>query len=329
MEYRAFGKTGIKVSVMGFGCGDVGGLIVRGTVQERLEAVQRALDLGITYFDTAALYGRGQSEINLGAALRQLKADPVVGTKVRIQPEDMNDLKGGVARSVENSLARLGRDHVHLIQLHNTIGPARVAGESVLTPADAFEVQEAFKSLQTQGKVSAWGLTAVGDTDSLHTIISSARFNTAQSPYNILNPSQGGAIPSNYPYQDYKDLVGAASAKDMGIIAIRVLAAGALSASAERHELASQAPPPIGSGADLVDDAAVAQRFSFLWEDGYTNGPVEAAIRFVITNRGVSTALVGLSSMEQLEYAAKAAEKGPLPGEAMERLQGVWSSLAD
>jgi aryl-alcohol dehydrogenase-like predicted oxidoreductase len=57
MEYREFGNTGIKVSALGFGCGDVGGLIVRGTVQERLESVQRALDLGITYFDTASRYG--------------------------------------------------------------------------------------------------------------------------------------------------------------------------------------------------------------------------------------------------------------------------------
>jgi L-galactose dehydrogenase/L-glyceraldehyde 3-phosphate reductase len=329
MEYREFGNTGIKVSVMGFGCGDVGGLIVRGTVQDRLEAVQRALDLGITYFDTAALYGRGQSEINLGAALRQLRAAPVVGTKVRLQLEDLTDLKGGVFKSVENSLARLGRDHVHLIQLHNSIGSARVAGQTVLTPEDAFEVQDAFTTLQTQGKVSAWGLTAVGETEPLHTIINSGRFNTAQSPYNLLNPSQSGAIPSGYPYQDYNDLVGAASSKGMGIIAIRVLAAGALSATAERHELASQSPPPIGSGANLVDDVAVAQKFSFLWEEGYTDGAVEAAIRFVITNRGVSTALVGLSSMEQLEYAAAAAEKGPLPGEAMERLQAIWESLAD
>ena len=115
----------------------------------------------------------------------------------------------------------------------------------------------------------------------------------------------------------------------MGIIAIRVLAAGALSATAERHELASESPRPIGSGVNLIDDVAVAQKFSFLWEDGYTNGAVEAAIRFVITNRGVSTALVGLSSMEQLKYAAAAAEKGPLPGEAMERLQGIWASFAD
>ena len=115
MEYRRFGNTNLKVSAIGFGCGDIGGLIVRGEVQERTEAIRRALEIGITYFDTAALYGRGQSEINLGAALRQLKADPVLGTKVRLQPEELSNIRSGVVRSVENSLARLGRDHVHLI----------------------------------------------------------------------------------------------------------------------------------------------------------------------------------------------------------------------
>ena len=106
MEYRQFGNTGLKVSVIGFGCGDIGGLIVRGEVQERTEVIRRALEIGITYFDTAALYGRGQSEINLGAALRQLKANPILGTKVRLQPEDLSNIKNGVVRSVENSLAR-------------------------------------------------------------------------------------------------------------------------------------------------------------------------------------------------------------------------------
>ena len=100
MEHRQLGNTGLTVSAIGFGCGDIGGLIVRGEVQERTEAIRRALEIGITYFDTAALYGRGQSEINLGAALRQLKANPILGTKVRLQPEDLSNIKNGVVRSV-------------------------------------------------------------------------------------------------------------------------------------------------------------------------------------------------------------------------------------
>ena len=106
-----------------------------------------------------------------------------------------------------------------------------------------------------------------------------------------------------------------------------MLAAGALSGSTARHALAAQAPAPIGTGADLAEDAALAHRSAFLWEEGYVGGPVEAAIRFVLTNSAVSTALVGLSSMEQLEQAIQAAEKGPLSGEALERLQAVREEM--
>ncbi len=66
MEYRVLGRTGIRVSEIGFGCGNVGGLMVRGSHDEQVEAVSRALELGIDYFDTAPSYGDGRSETNLG-----------------------------------------------------------------------------------------------------------------------------------------------------------------------------------------------------------------------------------------------------------------------
>ena len=74
MEYRPLGRTGIDVSVLGFGCGDVGGLIVKGTLAERKRAVARAVELGVNYFDTAPLYGDGQSEASIGRALRDIEA---------------------------------------------------------------------------------------------------------------------------------------------------------------------------------------------------------------------------------------------------------------
>src|SRR5262249_54892793 len=82
MEYRSLGSTGLRVSALGFGCGNIGGLLIRGSVAERERAVARAMELGINYFDTAASYGDGQSEENLGRALRALKASVLVGTKV-------------------------------------------------------------------------------------------------------------------------------------------------------------------------------------------------------------------------------------------------------
>ena len=104
MDYRQLGRTGLRVSALGFGCGDVGGLIVRGTPAERERAVARAVELGINYFDTAAAYGNGRSEENLGEVLRRLRPDVYVGTKFRLEPSDLSDVAGGVARSLEASL---------------------------------------------------------------------------------------------------------------------------------------------------------------------------------------------------------------------------------
>src|SRR5690242_14036804 len=88
MDLRALGTTGLTVSALGFGCGSIGGLMVRGEPAAQRAAVARALDAGITYFDTAPQYGDGRSEENLGRTLRDLGAwdRVVVGTKVRLAP---------------------------------------------------------------------------------------------------------------------------------------------------------------------------------------------------------------------------------------------------
>ena len=129
MDYRKFGDTGIEVSEIGFGCGDVGGLMVRGEPADQVRAVARAIELGINYFDTASRYGGGRSETNLGRVLHELSADVVsstiyVGTKYSLGEADPSDLKAGVIQSVEASLKRLGREQVDLIQLHDRITPA-------------------------------------------------------------------------------------------------------------------------------------------------------------------------------------------------------------
>src|SRR6266568_3340530 len=114
MEQRPLGNTGLKVSALGFGCGAVGGLMVRGDAAGQRQAVSRALDAGITYFDTAASYGDGLSEEHLGQVMRDLGAwsRVVVGTKVRLRAEDMAHPAAAVRASVEASLKRLGRDGV-------------------------------------------------------------------------------------------------------------------------------------------------------------------------------------------------------------------------
>src|SRR3977135_694720 len=84
MEYRTLGRTGLKGAALAFGCGDVGGLMVRGAPVERERAIARAVELGINYLDTAPSYGSGESEKNLGVVLRALRPPVIVGTKCRL-----------------------------------------------------------------------------------------------------------------------------------------------------------------------------------------------------------------------------------------------------
>src|SRR5215475_9335670 len=97
METRAFGRTGMRFSILGFGCGAVGGLMVRGDPADQERTVARALEAGVNYFDTAVQYGDGASEKNLGRVLKALKpANAFVGTKVRLPP----DALGGIAEAL-------------------------------------------------------------------------------------------------------------------------------------------------------------------------------------------------------------------------------------
>src|SRR5690348_6547506 len=109
MELRVFGRTGMRLSVLGFGCGAVGGIMVRGDHADQERTVARAIDAGVNYFDTAVQYGDGESEKNLGRVLKKLKpANIAVGTKVRLPPSDFGRINEAVATSLEGSLSRLG-----------------------------------------------------------------------------------------------------------------------------------------------------------------------------------------------------------------------------
>src|ERR1700742_766287 len=107
MQLRNFGRSGMQLSVLGFGCGAVGGLMVRGDHADQERTVARALEAGVNYFDTAVQYGDGESEKNLGRILQTLKpADAIVGTKVRIPPADYGRIGEAIATSLEGSLGR-------------------------------------------------------------------------------------------------------------------------------------------------------------------------------------------------------------------------------
>jgi aryl-alcohol dehydrogenase-like predicted oxidoreductase len=328
MQLRVFGRTGMQVSVLGFGCGAVGGLMVRGDPADQERTVARAIAAGINYFDTAVQYGNGESEKNLGRVLQRLKpGNAIVGTKVRLPPGDVGRIADAVTTSLEGSLARLRLDHVDIFHLHNDI--TETGGGSALSVRQVLEdVVPAFERLRRQGKTRFLGMTAVGDTAALHRVIDSRAFDSAQVVYNMLNPSAAQELPANFPAQDYGRLFHHTRAAGVGVVGIRVLAGGALSGSAERHPIASPAPEPIGSAMSYDADIDRACRLLPLVKEGFASSLTEAATRFALSHPAMGTILVGIATSQQFEDALAAVQKGPLPRAALDRLSTLQKGFS-
>jgi L-galactose dehydrogenase/L-glyceraldehyde 3-phosphate reductase len=313
----------MQLSVLGFGCGAVGGIMVRGDPADQERTVARAIGAGVNYFDTAVQYGDGESEKNLGRVLQNLKpANVVVGTKVRLPPGEFGRIADTVRISLEGSLTRLRLDRVDIFHLHNPITEA--GGGSALSVRQMLDdVVPAFERLRQQGKIRFLGITALGDTAALHQVIDARVFGSAQVVYNMLNPSAAEQLPPNYPAQDYERLFDHTNAAGVGVVGIRVLAGGALSGSAERHPIAGPAPEPIGSAMSYDADIDRARRLMPLVSEGFAASLTEAATRFALSHRAMGTILVGMATPQQFEDALTAAEKGPLPQAALDRLSAL------
>ncbi|EFH83782.1 aldo/keto reductase [Ktedonobacter racemifer] len=161
---RTLGRSGIEVSALGMGCWAIGGPFWAGDLAlgygkvddaESIRAIQRALDLGVTLFDTAGVYGCGHSERILGQALGKRRADVLIATKVGDQFDEetrritggLDDPRSGVRRACEGSLRRLQTDYIDLYQLHfNDYDLER-----------AVEVREEMEQLVAEGKIRYYG----------------------------------------------------------------------------------------------------------------------------------------------------------------------------
>jgi len=323
MEQRVFGRTGLRFGILGFGCGAVGGLMVRGAAADQERAVARALEVGVNYFDTAVQYGNGASETHLGRVLKVLKPkEAFVATKVRIPSAEFGRIEAEINRSMDGSLSRLGMDGVDIFHLHNPITVAG-GGESLTVDQVLNEVVPAFDKLRQAGKTRFLGITAVGDTAALLRVIDANVFDSAQVSYNMLNPSAGSALPPGYPAQDYGRLFDHTQKAGVGVVGIRVLAGGALSGSSDRHPIASPPPAPIGSAMDYGTDVERARRLMPLVTEGFASTLVEAATRFSITHPAMGTILVGMATPQEFEDALAAVTKGPLPQAALDRLAAL------
>jgi aryl-alcohol dehydrogenase-like predicted oxidoreductase len=327
MQYRTIGKTGLRVSEIGFGCGNNAVLMVKASYEDQLQAVRHALDLGINYFDTAFAYGLGKSEENLGRILNQLKTPAVISTKIRLDADALTDLKAATQREVEAGLRRLQRDSVDLIQLHTRVVTGRQSDQRFgMTPGEILGrsgVLEGLKAMRDKGKVGYFGFTGLGDPAALHEVVDSGAFHSFQAYYNLLNPSAGHPVAPGFSALDYGLLIDRAAARGMGVAVIRVLAAGALTSNPGAG--GGSTPEPLSKGSEYSLDVQRAEKLkAALALDG--KGLTQAAIRFGLMNPKVSTVLVGFSNTAHIDEAVACSGAPPLSDEEMAKIEKLWQS---
>jgi aryl-alcohol dehydrogenase-like predicted oxidoreductase len=319
MRKRRLGRSGFEVSQIAFGCGGTAGLMVRGSHKEQCDVVNEALERGINIFDTSPTYGAGHSETNLGTVLKTLDATPLIGTKIDIGAGGFEDLEGWIRRSVQRSQERLGRERLDILYLHNRVGHRRDLAGRVLSVEDvlgAGGVADIMTGLKRKGVVGAIGFTGLGHTDSVIKVLEADRFDLFQAYYNLINPSAIMPTVAAWRAQDYGEMIPMATQRDVGVVGIRVLAAGALSESDELHKFAKSYSSL--SRAEVDADRVKAKAFRSLAPEGASLASF--ALRFALSEPAIDTLLVGISESSHLREALAAADAGPLE---LERLQSV------
>lgn len=201
---RLLGKTGVEVSALALG-GVIGMQLPPSTDHDPAALAEMALDLGITYFDTAPSYNNGQSETNYGQVLARRRKEVFLATKTGDRTHD------GTLRSIEQSLERLRTDRVDLIQIHG------ISGDEDL---DAWEkpggVLTALRKLREQKVTRFIGLTGHDSASKLREAIERYEFDTLLT---TLNP-----VSRRQTYRE--DLLPVANRKQMGVIAMKVMGGG-------------------------------------------------------------------------------------------------------
>jgi L-galactose dehydrogenase/L-glyceraldehyde 3-phosphate reductase len=324
MELRPLGKTGLKVSALGFGCGDVGGLMVRGDPAEQRRTVQRALDAGINFFDTSDSYGRGRSEEVLGEVLRELHAEPLVATKVTRSDHELADGGATIRANLEGSLRRLGRDHVDVFLLHGRVGSAEGLGEGGMSPELVLgPIADGMVAARDAGLTRFIGFNGLGNTDDLQRVADLGIWDAAHCYFNALNPSAGWAV-TNIDQQNFGGLIPYCARLGIAPIAIRVYAAGALAGAAPRHPTAGGGGRAMVSGGEFDADQSRAARLASMAEEMGLESPLELSLRLALAQPDLSTILLGSSDLAQLEQSLKWAERGALSASQVSEVLALY-----
>lgn len=312
IRHRPLGKTGLMVSEIGFGGWAIGGATEiagvpmgwgRTSDEESLAAIRRARELGVTFFDTADIYGHGRSESLLGIVLARRRQDVVMATKVgnvrTVSGEVKKDFsKRHIFLAIDGSLKRLRTDYVDLYQVHNP----------TLEDLRREEIQEAMEMLQSWGKIRFWGVSVTTPEEGTE-IIQRGWGYTLQVLYNVLNQA---------PAQELFPL---ARKHGYGIIARVPLASGLLTGKFRQDSVFTAddirqnflTPRRLQEALQRVDEVKSIV-------GGATRTLAEAALKFVLAEEAVSTAIPGARNVHQVDTNV-AATGEPLPAAIVARLR--------
>lgn len=288
MQYSKLGKSDLQVSKIGFGC-----MSLTGDMTANELIMNKALELGINFFDTADLYEKGENESRIGSLLKSSRKDIILATKVGNQwrPDgsgwDWNPGKAHILAAVEKSLTRLQTDYIDLYQLH---------GGTMDDPID--ETIEAFERLKEQGKIRYYGISSIR-TNVIREYIQRSNITSVMMQYSLLD---------RRPEEESLALL-----KENGI---GVLSRGSLS---QGLLVDKPAKPYLNWNPDQVIHAAEAVKKV----TGENESNAQTAIRFVLQNEAISNAVIGIRTLSQLEDVAAAADQVPLSKQDMELLSSA------
>lgn len=310
MKYRVLGRTGLTVSEIGFGAWGIGGRTTGttsyGDTDDRtsLAALARALDRGITFFDTSAAYGDGHSEALIGEAFAGRRDGIVIATKAGYdswdRPPDFS--ADAVVASAEKSLKRLRSDYIDLLQLHNPTAAAMRDDR----------LHEALGRLQAAGKIRAWGLSAKSPAEAIEAL------KTFSAP----------VVQANFNMMDVRaidsGLLSEVERLGAGFIGRTPLCFGFLSGTIGRDTVFPPGDHRLGWSRAQLDNwiDGAGDLLSALGAAAGTAG-AQAALRFCLAFPAVSTIIPGILTQEEADQDAAASADGPLPAEAVEAILAI------
>lgn len=321
MKYRLFGRSGLSVSEVVFGGGRVGGIVIYADDDVRREAIRIAKDGGINWVDTAASYGDGKSEEALCWLLPEAGHKPYISTKFSIDPNLPEDIPSQIEKSLGESLTRLGRNNVNLLQMHNRI---ELTAEGRAITVDHVlgknGVADGLDRLRAKGFIGLQGITALGDPACCKEVIASGRFDSAQVYHNLLNPSAARAMPPAWTGQDFDGLMKTCHDNNVAVMNIRVFAASVIAA-----EERTGREGILTKDTDIESEERKARVvFDALGDEHGTRAQV--ALRFALSNPMVSCVVIGVAETFHVTEAIAAVDMGPLPQSALDTLDNLYET---